>query len=74
MIVNRKLVSTKDGKGITSSKDVDVEVREVWQPWLKRKCNFAVRYIVPSRVNIIKILEQKGQFNSHVIVDSSSGE
>ena len=73
MIVNRKLLATKDGKDITSTKDIDIEVREVWQPWLKRKCDFAVRYVIPSRVNIIKILEQKGRFSSQVFVDTTPG-
>lgn len=73
MIVNRKLMATKDGKDITSTDNIDIEVREVWQPWLKRKCDFAVRYVIPSRVNIIKILEQKGRFNSQVVVDSTPG-
>ena len=66
MIVQRKLKASADKKNIESSKEVDVEVREIWQPWLKRKCDFAVRYIVPSRVNIIKILESKGRFVSTV--------
>ena len=56
-----------DGKGIDVTREVDIEVREIWQPWLKSKCNFAVRYIVPNRVNIVKILESQGRFSSNVI-------
>ncbi len=48
--------------------DIDVEVREVWQPWLKSKCNFVVRYIVPDRVNIIKIMANQRRFTSEVSV------
>ena len=49
-----------------SSGEVDLEVREIWQPWLRPRCNFAVRYIVPDRVNIIKIMQEKGRFSSEV--------
>ena len=66
MIVQRKLKSSSDGKNIESTKDIELEVRQIWQPWLKNRCNFAVRYIIPSRVNIIKILESKGRFHSTV--------
>ena len=66
MIVQRMLKSSKDGKDIVSAPGMDIEVREVWQPWLKRKCNFAVRYIIPSRTNIVKILEKDGRFKSQV--------
>lgn len=71
IIVNRKLQSDSDGY-LTSppSREVDVEVREIWQPWLKSKCNFAVRYIVPDRVNIIKILQSQRRFSSELIIDS----
>jgi len=64
--VNRKLSS--DSKGVISppSNEIDVEIREIWQPWLKGRCDFVARYIVPNRVNIIKILEKKGQFRSEV--------
>jgi hypothetical protein len=50
-------------KGIT---DFDYEERTIWQPWWKYRCNFAVRYIVPNRINIIEIMEGKGQFTSEV--------
>jgi hypothetical protein len=46
----------------------DYEVRNVWQPWLKRKCDFAVRYIVPDRVNILRIMRAQGRFSHHKIV------
>lgn len=71
MIVQRKLVYDKNGvlaAGPPSS-EIDVEVREVWQPWLKSKCNFVARYIVPSRVNIIKIMESQGRFLSELEID-----
>lgn len=48
------------------SAEVDVEVREVWQPWLKSKCDFVVRYIVPNRANIIEIMEGQGRFRAEV--------
>jgi hypothetical protein len=47
--------------------DIDLEVRNIWQPWLKSKCNFVVRYIVPNRINIIKIMESQKQFQGEVI-------
>ena len=72
MIVQRLLKPSSDGKDIVSNTGVDIEVREVWQPWLKRKCNFAVRYVIPSRTNIIKILEHKGRFKSQVSIDTIS--
>jgi hypothetical protein len=71
MIVNRKLRSSADGKTIEADQGFDLEVREIWQPWLKSKCSFAVRYIVPDRVNIIKILEAQGRFVSKVMLSSS---
>lgn len=43
-----------------------MEVREVWQPWLKRKCNFVVRYIVPHRTNIMETMEGKKRFHAEV--------
>jgi hypothetical protein len=71
MIVQRKL--TYDKNGILDvkpkSNEVDVEVREIWQPWLKHKCDFVARYIVPSRVNICKILEAEGRFLSELELD-----
>ena len=68
MIVSRKLKANKEGFLDTPSDEIDVEVREIWQPWLRAKCDFAVRYIVPNRVNIIKIMEAKGKFSSSVII------
>lgn len=46
-----------DQKGLELGGEVlDVEVRDVWQPWLKRRCNFCARYIVPSRIDITQML------------------
>ena len=66
IIVNRLLQA--DGNGILKKQtpDIDVEVRTVWQPWLRRRCDFVARYIVPNRANIVKILESKGRFRSEV--------
>ena len=38
------------------------------------RCNFAVRYIVPDRVNIIKILEAKRRFGHEVELDTDGEE
>jgi hypothetical protein len=73
IIVQRKLKTDKNGILVPASKDVDVEIREIWQPWLRRRCNFAVRYVVPSRVNIIKIMEAKGRFHSVLQIDKEQG-
>ena len=43
-----------------------MEVRNVWQPWLKKRCDFVVRYIVPNRVSIVKTMEASGRFRSEV--------
>lgn len=69
MIVNRKLKSNKDGTIADAPEDIDIEVRKIWQPWLKSRCDFAIRYIVPNRVNIIKIMESKNRFTSQLQVD-----
>ena len=72
IIVQRKLEFDQKTGVIAhapSSSEVDVEVREIWQPWLKRKCDFVARYIVPSRVNIIKIMEAQGRFVSELEMD-----
>jgi hypothetical protein len=63
------LKQNSDGTNIECSKEYDIETREIWQPWLKSKCNFVVRYIVPNRINIVKILESKGQYKSSVIIE-----
>eukprot|EP01033_Poteriospumella_lacustris_P000157 gene158-104_t len=49
----------------------DVDVREVWQPWLKSKCNFAVRYVIPDRVNIVKILASQRRFSSQLHIETT---
>ena len=67
MIVNRELEVDNSGKlksGPTAG--LDVEVREIWQPWLKSHCDFVVRYIVPNRANIIEIMEGQGRFRNEV--------
>lgn len=72
MIVQRKLTYDKNGildANPARQREVDVEVREIWQPWLKHKCDFVARYIVPSRVNICKILESEGRFLSELEFD-----
>jgi hypothetical protein len=66
MIVGRKLKADASGQLSQAPSEVDVEVREIWQPWLKSKCNFVVRYIVPNRVNIVKILESQKRFRDEV--------
>lgn len=66
IIVNRKLTANSQGELNKGSKDVDVEVRDVWQPWLKAKCDFVVRYIVPNRVNLVKYLEKSGSFKQEI--------
>ena len=74
IVVQRKLKTDKDGVLQPASKDVDVEVRDIWQPWLKRRCNFAVRYVVPNRVNIIKMMEAKGRFTSSLEIDKEQNK
>ena len=71
MIVQRKLIYDENGvlAKAPPSSEIDVEVREVWQPWLKSKCDFVARYIVPSRINIIKIMESQGRFLSELEID-----
>jgi hypothetical protein len=46
--------------------NLDVEIRSIWQPWLRWRCNFAVRYIVPDRVNIMRIMQHHGLLNVQV--------
>lgn len=68
IIVSRKLKARKiDSVLIPPPPGIDVEVREIWQPWLKNRCDFVVRYIVPNRVNILKIMESKKLFRTEVI-------
>jgi hypothetical protein len=69
IIVQRKLKGDKDGILLRPTNEIDVEVREIKNPILKHRCNFAVRYIVPNRINIIKIMESKGQFSSEIEVE-----
>lgn len=58
-----------DGNGFLEKgvPDLDLEVREVWQPWHKVKCDFVVRYIIPNRINICEIMEARGRFRSEVM-------
>lgn len=74
MIVQRKLGTDKDKVLLNAPSEIDVEVRTIWQPWLKKDCDFAVRYIIPSRVNIIRILEAKQRFSHEVEIDKEDGE
>lgn len=69
MIVQRKLSTDEYGVLQSAPTEVDVEIRNIWQPWLRSRCDFAVRYIVPSRVNIIRILEAKKRFSHEVEID-----
>ena len=71
MIVQRKLAVDEDGVLTSAPSEIDVEIRNIWQPWLRSRCDFAVRYIVPSRVNLIKILEAKKRFSHEVEIDDS---
>ena len=66
MIVTRKLKANDKGELLPGTGDVDVEERSLWQPWLRSRCNFVVRYIVPNRINIIRIMEAKNRFSSQV--------
>ena len=67
IIVNRKLTAAANGViDPPPAGPPDVEVREVWQPWLKHRCDFVVRYIVPHRTNIIETMEGKRRFHSEV--------
>lgn len=66
IIVNHKLKGDANGNLLIGPESFDVEVRELWQPWLKMKCNFAVRYVVPNRDSILKLLEKTGQFRAEV--------
>lgn len=69
IIVNRVLKADKNGILLNGPNDNnDVEVREIWQPWLKLKCDFVVRYIIPNRINIIELMEAKGRFHSEVMI------
>ena len=69
MIVQRKLSTDEYGVLQSAPTEIDVEIRNIWQPWLRSRCDFAVRYIVPSRVNIIRILEAKKRFSHEVEID-----
>lgn len=68
VIVQRKLQAKSTGILSTpqDGSDLDVEVREIKNPFLRARCNFAVRYVVPNRVNIIRIMEANNRFKSEV--------
>eukprot|EP01038_Epipyxis_sp_PR26KG_P016030 gene16030-21756_t len=72
IIVQRKLQSDEKTKILKSSpsNEIDVEVREIWQPWLKSRCDFVVRYVVPNRVNILKIMANSGKLRGELIIDN----
>lgn len=67
--MNRKLTADSSGRLASPSGEIDVEVRKVWQPWLRRKCDFVVRYIVPHRPSLCRILASNGQFRAEVRKD-----
>ena len=71
LIVSRRLTVDEDGVLESAPIENDVEVRTVWQPWLRHRCDFAVRYIVPSRVGIIRILEAKKRFSHEIEIDDT---
>jgi hypothetical protein len=56
------LKGDETGELLQPPDEIDVEVREIKAPWLKWKCNFVVRYIVPSRQNILQIMENDKKF------------
>ena len=66
MIVTRKLKANEKGELLPGSSEIDIEERSLWQPWLRSRCDFVVRYIIPNRINIIRIMEAKNRFNSQV--------
>ena len=69
VIVTRRLEGREDGTLKTlPSNMVDVEVRNIWQPWIKPRCKFAVRYIVPNRKNILGIMDSQGKFTSKLVL------
>ena len=73
IIVNRKLRASADGSlMLPAPGPVEVEVRDVWQPWLKARCNFAVRYIVPNRRNVLRIMDAQGKFTTKIIREDST--
>ena len=75
IIVQRKLEADEDGiLAARPPSEIDVEIRRIWQPWLRARCDFAVRYIVPSRANIIKILEGKRRFGHEVELDTDGDD
>lgn len=69
IIVQRKLKGDKNNIILRPTNEIDVEIREIKNPILRHRCNFAIRYIVPNRVNIIKIMESKNKFNSEIEVE-----
>eukprot|EP01041_Mallomonas_annulata_P005764 gene5764-11652_t len=74
MIVTRKLAKDSKGVLVDAPTEIDIEKREIWQPWLKSRCDFVVRYIVPSRINIIKIMESKNRFSSQLLLEDGVGK
>lgn len=48
----------------------NIEVRNIWQPWIRRHCTFAVRYILPIRPNIIEIMKASGQILHQVLLEA----
>jgi hypothetical protein len=54
----------------TKKLDDFFEVREIKHPWLKSRCNFSVRYIVPNTVGILNIMAQKKRLSLKVPIFS----
>ena len=72
IIVQRKLKVNEQNMLGKPSKEIDLEVKEVKNPFWRSRCNFAVRYIVPNRINIIKIMESKGRFKNEIVVEKNN--
>lgn len=71
IVTNRLQADTNTGLLARAPKAIEIEKRVIWQPWLKTRCDFAVRYIVPDRVNILKIMQMRGKFSSELQVEKN---
>ena len=69
IVTNRLKAETTTGLLARAPKTTEIEKRVIWQPWLKSRCDFAVRYIVPDRVNILKIMQMRGKFSSELQIE-----
>jgi hypothetical protein len=68
IIVQRNLQYDSNGYLISPSTTIDIEKRTIWQPWYKRRCNFAVRYIIPNREGILNIMKSKNRISHKVLL------